>query len=190
MIVNSSDEPASARREAAWDAVRRAVVGRGATPSPRLVTLLLYLVDVRAVEAGGNPVSGVAWTWSVDGPVEVTGMRTSVGPGSNVADIADDAVAVTVAEYGAAPLEDLIIAAAQTKPVVRFLQDGVPGDELDLWVLSPVPDISRATLRWRAVAYQLPNVADTPGVVEDLKQESNALRPERDRANGPTFGDA
>jgi hypothetical protein len=208
-VVDATTNP-STRRRAAVLAVLRSARDRGYLITRVKLAKLLYLADLRAVAAGGDPVSGVEWKWLHHGPfnnvlldverdldregfiaTEQTfqpfGRRVCLAlvsdEGPRLPADEERVVADTVAELGDLAASSLRDLSYQTPPMVEAQAGDNRGVVLDLDAVRPVPKVSRTLARFRAIARSLPEQHDDDGVTEDLVRELDEMRPGRARAN-------
>jgi len=165
--------------------------------SAAAATVLLYLADVRAVTDGADPVSGITWRWTADGPVDTDAGRvvppstsgsqndhadTRTEPGLTAADTT--AISQTVAEYGGLSVQELCDVASETRPV----RDRTADQELSLQVLRPIPDVERALAPLQRFLREPTGDVPVPADKDMVREELDELRPGRARANR-TLGD-
>jgi uncharacterized phage-associated protein len=200
----------SVRRRAAVLAVLRVARDRGYLITRVKLAKLLYLADLRAVAAGGDPLSGIEWKWLNHGPfnnilldierdldrdgfisTEQTfhpfGRRVCLtlvsDEGPRLPDDEERVVADTVAELGDLAASSLRDLSYQTPPMIEAQAGDNRGIVLDLDTVRPVPKVSRTLARLREIAHSLPEQYDDDGVEEDLLRELAEMRPGRARAN-------
>jgi uncharacterized phage-associated protein len=163
---------------------------------------LLYLADLRAVERGLPPGSGVDWNWRHYGPhstvlsaVEVDLCRADViainrhegwyGQKEVRLHLAERApqyeidiqfaviVEEIVAQYGSLTATQLKDLTYQTAPMLAAQRKGEREVRLDLTGGDPYPNLAPTLHRLRAVLSAMPDQEDEPGAIEDLEREIN-----------------
>jgi hypothetical protein len=192
-----------ARRCAAVLAVLRAAREHGFTVSRTKVAKLLYLTDLRSVERGGEPVSGVEWKWlqygpfnnvlfeverdlvgdrlvecETSGPLGETQVRL-VGDGGPFLPELDAELVAELGDLAASSLRDL---SYQTPPMLEAKREG-RGVVLDLGLVRPLPRVGRTLARLREAARELPEQFDDDGFEEDVLRELAEFRPGLARVN-------
>ncbi|MDG4803737.1 type II toxin-antitoxin system antitoxin SocA domain-containing protein [Micromonospora sp. WMMD980] len=206
---------ASARTAAAYLAVLGLARTLGYVITRLKIAKLLYLADLRAIEAGDDPVSGIQWKWLNYGPynnsllfledelVEAGVVRREPEPyyGGQWLRLIDEAsvgydmepeemavLSSVVAEFGdllATSLKDL---SYQTAPM-RDAQGRGRGTTLDLSLARPRPRLTGLAARMQGIINRLPEQENDPGVFEDMIIESAALAAPRRRATRELLGD-
>ncbi|WP_169789135.1 Panacea domain-containing protein [Nonomuraea candida] len=172
---------------------------------------LLYLADLRAVERGFPPGSGVEWRWRHYGPhslrlaevehdlseagvIEVeektdpfAGYRECTVHLINAPQVVIDSefaeiVNGVLAEYGRWSAGQLREFTYQTPPMQEAIKRKQRGVRLDLAGGPPLPDLGSGLARLRAWAERNPLPDDEPGGVDDLVEESRRLAEHRAEA--------
>ncbi|MGP3958751.1 type II toxin-antitoxin system antitoxin SocA domain-containing protein [Nonomuraea sp. 3N208] len=172
---------------------------------------LLYLADLRAVDKGLPPGSGVEWRWRHYGPhslrlseVErdlseagVIEVEESADPFAGYREctvhlidapqiVIDSEFAEIVdgvlAEYGRWSAGQLRDLTYQTAPMQEAIKQNQREVRLDLAGGPPLPDLGSGLARLRAWAKRNPLPQDEPGGVDDLVVESRQLAEHRDDA--------
>ncbi|MGP3912466.1 type II toxin-antitoxin system antitoxin SocA domain-containing protein [Nonomuraea sp. 10N515B] len=172
---------------------------------------LLYLADLRAVDKGLPPGSGVEWRWRHYGPhslrlseVErdlseagVIQVEESADPFAgyrectvhliDVPQIVIDSefaeiVDGVLAEYGRWSAGQLRDLTYQTAPMQEAIKQNQREVRLDLAGGPPLPDLGSSLARLHAWAKRNPLPEDEPGGVDDLVVESRQLAEHRDDA--------
>ncbi|GAA4522596.1 hypothetical protein GCM10023096_49570 [Nonomuraea ferruginea] len=172
---------------------------------------LLYLADLRAVERGLPPGSGVEWRWRHYGPhslrlgeverdlreagvilVEESadpfgGNRESVVHLVDAPQLAIDAefariVDGVLSDYGRWSAGQLRDLTYQTPPMQEAVKQHRREARLDLAGGPPLPDLGSGLARLRQWAKDHPLPGDEPGGVEDLLEESQDLAEPRAEA--------
>jgi uncharacterized phage-associated protein len=212
LAVTRAEDPAispSSRRRAAVLAVLRAAQERGYVVSRVKLAKLLYLADLRAVETGGDPVSGVEWKWLDHGPFNTVlfdvedqlakdqVIRCTVVPfigghekrlalrhdiDLHLSEDEERIIMDIVRELGDLAASSLRDLSYQTPPMIEARADG-RGVVLDLETVRPVPRVGRTLTRLRETARGLPEQFDDEGVEDALVVELAELRHGRARAN-------
>jgi uncharacterized phage-associated protein len=182
---------------------------RGVAVTRMSLAKLLYLADLRIVEAGGDPISGARWRWQRYGPydnrlkdVEDLLVRTGVAeveetstfygtPEYRLRLIEEpaqpdeaamalfDSVVADLGHLAPSTLRDLTY---QTPPMLDVQSEGQRGDWLDLYLVRPVPNTDHVIRRLESVLGQLERSEDEAGAVEELAMELRELAPARARA--------
>ena len=209
------DVGAPPRTVAAFMALLSAARRLGVTITRTKVAKLLYLADLRAVEEGATPPSGVEWLWLDHGPYNNCLMYLEnrlvergvvlreeyywgwqlrlVGELDAEFDLSEEdqlfieAVVTDLGKLSAGSLKDM---SYQTPPMLDAQNRGVRGVTLDLSLSRrPMPSLAKTARRMAAVLQRLPKQEDDPGAMDDLVQELDELAPARQRANAKLLGD-
>ncbi|WP_169807315.1 type II toxin-antitoxin system antitoxin SocA domain-containing protein [Herbidospora cretacea] len=172
---------------------------------------LLYLADLRAVERGLPPASGVEWRWRDHGPhsfrlaeverdlseagvLEVeesadpfAGHRERVihlidAPQTIVDDEFAEIIDDVLSEYGRWSAGQLRSLTYQTRPMQMAIQQNQREVRLDLAGGAPFPDLNTGLDRLRRWADRNPLPEDEPGGIDDLVEESSQLAEHRAEA--------
>ncbi|WP_131831110.1 type II toxin-antitoxin system antitoxin SocA domain-containing protein [Frankia sp. CcI49] len=177
---------------------------------------MLYLADLRAVQAGEVPVSGVEWKWLHHGPFsnalldledqlvadgvvsseprsyafgrEVR-LRLVNDTGLHLPEDEERYLIDIVAEMGNLAASSLKQLSYQTPPMVEALKGGHRGVVLDLDIVRPVPRVRRTLARLREVLREQPEEFDDDDVEEEMARELEELAPLRGAANRLMIGD-
>jgi uncharacterized phage-associated protein len=182
---------------------------RGVAVTRTSLAKLLYLADLRMVEAGGDPVSGARWRWQKYGPydnrlkdVEDLLVRTGVAEveeGGNFYGTPEyrlrliseptepnkllvgffDSVVAELGHLAPSTLKDLTY---QTVPMLDVQNEGQRGDWLDLYLARPVPNTDAVIRRLESVLSRLEIHEDEAGAKEELTMELAEFAPARARA--------
>ncbi|MFC6083839.1 Panacea domain-containing protein [Sphaerisporangium aureirubrum] len=175
------------------------------------LTKLLYLADLRAVEQGIAPGSGVEWRWRGHGPHSLrlgeverdlreagvvlveenadpfAGHREFVIHLVDAPHVEIDAgfaevVDDVLADYGRWSAGQLRDLAYQTSPMQEAVKQGEREVRLDLAGGPPLPDLGPGLARLREWARRNPLPDDEPGGVDDLVEESRQFAEHRTEA--------
>jgi uncharacterized phage-associated protein len=197
--------------EAAFLAVLRVASEQGFTVTRTKVAKLLYLCDLRAVETGLDPFTGVHWKWLHYGPfdrdlltleeslvsrqrVERTMTQNYFGtPEYRLTVDADisvslagefwDIVRSVVVEFGRYAPSTLRDITYQTPPMQTAQEHGQREVDLDLSEIRPTPGLGSVVRRLRAVRDRLGDQTTEDGAFDDLRAEMDELAPARTSAN-------
>lgn len=191
----------SARTAAAYLAVLGLARARGYVITRLKIAKLLYLADLKAVEAGEDPVSGVQWKWLHYGPYhnsllfledellqakivqrepepyyggQVLRLLNEATTGYDMTPEEMDILSSVVAEFGGLHATSLKDLSYQTAPM-REAESRGRGATLDLSLARPRPRLAGLAARMQSIIDRLPEQTNDPGVVEDLIEESAAL---------------
>jgi hypothetical protein len=177
------------RRRAAVLAVLRAALEHDYVITRTKLAKLLYLADLRAVAAGGEPISGIRWKWLNFGPFNndlleieqqlvqdelVTSVREpwEFGQAYRLSLVGDPAalprlapgeeavLAAAVREWGSLAASSLKDLSYQTPPMIEAQAEGNRGVVLDLNLVRPRPKVSRTLARIRAAIRARPEQFD------------------------------
>lgn len=184
---------------------------RGVRINRTKLTKLLYLADLRAVEHGLSPGSGVEWRWRHHGPhslrlaeierdlreagiirVEETtdpfaGHRECLvhlvdAPQTDIDAEFAEIVNAVLADYGQWSAGQLRDLACQTPPVREAIKQRRHEVRLDLAGGPPLPDLGSGLARLRRWASSNPLPDDEPGGIDDLIEEIDQFAEHRNDA--------
>ncbi|WP_160573563.1 Panacea domain-containing protein [Actinomadura physcomitrii] len=168
------------------------------------LTKLLYLADLRAVERGLPPGSGLEWRWRHYGPHSLrlkeverdlreaghVQVEESVDPYNGYCEYAihlmdapqtvidaefTEIINAVLADFGEWSAGQLRDLTYQTPPMQEAVRGGRREVRLDLAGGPPFPDLGPGLTRLRRWAADNPVPDDEPGGVEDLVEESDHL---------------
>nr|WP_169806402.1 type II toxin-antitoxin system antitoxin SocA domain-containing protein [Herbidospora sakaeratensis] len=179
---------------------------------------LLYLADLRAVEQGLPPGSGVEWRWRHYGPhslrlaeierdlseAGVIDVEESADPFAGYRErviylidapqtVVDahfvEIIDAVLAEYGRWSAGQLKSFTYQTAPMQMAIQQNRREVRLDLAGGAPLPDLGSGLNRLRRWAARNPLPDDEPGGVDDLVEESSQFTDHRAEATRHLMGE-
>lgn len=209
--------PASSQTVAAFVAVLRSAQVLGSRVITRLkIAKLLYLTDLRAVERGDEPVSGVEWRWLQHGPYNndllflenylvtagnITRDRFYKGWALQLMNeppiptaLPEDSIALiheVVRGFGKLAANSLKDLSYQTAPMIEAQRRGRGTDViLDLDLVRPKPNLAQLSRQMRDVVTKLEPQDTDPDAFDDLLADMQRHRAGLGRANDTLLGDA
>jgi len=206
---------ATPRTIAAYLSVLRFARDRGYVITRLKIAKLLYLADLRAVQAGDDPISGIQWRFLHFGPYDNSLLYLEdqlvqsgvihreqepyfggkwlrlIREGSAGYDMPSEDMAVlesVVADFGSLLATSLKDLSYQTAPM-RDAQERGRGSVLDLSLARPRPRLTGLAGRMNAVIARIDEQQTDPGVFADLIEEMSDLSASRARATRELLGD-